>query len=43
MALPVSNQQMNSFEQYTLIIGLLAVLFEAVSHLTAFVKKIFHQ
>ena len=33
---------MNSFEQYTLIIGLLAVGIEAVRHLKAKVKEWMH-
>lgn len=33
---------MNSFEQYTLIIGLLAVLVEGVSYLRGFVQKLLH-
>ena len=34
---------MNSFEQYTIIIGVLAVLIEGVSYLRDFLRKIFHQ
>jgi hypothetical protein len=34
---------MNPFEQYTLIIGVLATLFEAVSYLRAFLQKLFHK
>ncbi len=34
---------MNSFEQYTIIIGVLAVLIEGVSYLRDFLHKIFHQ
>jgi hypothetical protein len=33
---------MNPFEQYTLIIGALAILFEAVSYVRGFIQKIFH-
>jgi hypothetical protein len=33
---------MNPFEQFTIIIGLLAVLLEGVSYLSSFAKKIFH-
>jgi hypothetical protein len=33
---------MNSFEQYTIIIGVLAVLIEGVSYLRDFLRKIFH-
>jgi hypothetical protein len=33
---------MNSFEQYTVIIGVLAVLLEGVSYLRDFLRKIFH-
>jgi hypothetical protein len=33
---------MNSFEEFTVIIGLLAVLFEGSSYLGAFLKKILH-
>ncbi|WP_262892083.1 hypothetical protein [Mucilaginibacter rigui] len=32
---------MNPFEQFTIIIGLLAVLLEGVSYLRSFAKKIF--
>ncbi|SFH16961.1 hypothetical protein SAMN04489864_10640 [Pedobacter insulae] len=32
---------MNSFEQFTLIIGLLAVLFEAIKHLKEKIKQWF--
>lgn len=34
---------MNSFEQYTVIIGLLAVLLEGVSYLRELVQKFFHR
>ncbi len=33
---------MNSFEQYTIIIGILAILFEGVSYLRGFLHKILH-
>lgn len=33
---------MNSFEQFTILIGLLAVLFEGMGYVGAFLKKIFH-
>lgn len=33
---------MNSFEQYTLIIGFLAVLFEGFSYLRGLVYKLLH-
>jgi len=33
---------MNPFEQYTVIIGILAILFEGVSYLRGFLRKIFH-
>jgi hypothetical protein len=33
---------MNPFEQYTVIIGILAVLFEGVSYLRGLLRKIFH-
>jgi len=33
---------MNSFEQFTLIIGLLAVLLEGLSYLRGFLRKLFH-
>jgi hypothetical protein len=33
---------MNSFEQYTVIIGVLAVLLEGGSYLRDFLRKIFH-
>lgn len=33
---------MNPFEQYTLIIGVLAVLIEGFSYLRSFLKKILH-
>lgn len=33
---------MNSFEQFTLIIGLLAVLFEAIKHGKEVIKKWFY-
>ncbi len=32
---------MNSFEQFTVIIGLLAVLFEGMSYVKEFVHKLF--
>jgi hypothetical protein len=34
---------MNPFEQYTIIIGLLAVLFEGISYLRDFVHKLLHK
>jgi hypothetical protein len=33
---------MNSFEQFTIIIGLLAVAFEGWVYLRAFVQKVLH-
>jgi hypothetical protein len=33
---------MNPFEQYTIIIGVLAVLIEGVSYLRDFLRKLFH-
>ncbi|MES2060609.1 MAG: hypothetical protein V4456_01730 [Bacteroidota bacterium] len=33
---------MNPFEQFTIIIGLLAVLLEGASYLRSFAKKLFH-
>lgn len=33
---------MNSFEQFTVIIGVLAVLIEGFSYLRDFLRKIFH-
>lgn len=33
---------MNPFEQFTIIIGLLAVLLEGVSYLRKFARKILH-
>jgi hypothetical protein len=33
---------MNSFEEYTIIIGLLAVMFEAFSYLRVFLRKLLH-
>lgn len=33
---------MNSFEQFTIIIGLLAALLGGVSYLCSFAKKLFH-
>ena len=33
---------MNSFEQFTIIIGLLAVLFEGLGYVGAYLKKIIH-
>jgi hypothetical protein len=33
---------MNSFEEYTVIIGLLAVMFEGFSYLRDFVHKLLH-
>lgn len=32
---------MNSFEQFTIIIGLLAVLFEGVGYIKDFLRKLF--
>ncbi|MBB3055019.1 hypothetical protein FHS11_001436 [Mucilaginibacter gotjawali] len=34
---------MNPFEQYTVIIGILAILLEGVSYLRDFVRKLFHK
>lgn len=34
---------MNSFEQATIIIGILAVLFEGVSYVRGFLHKLLHQ
>ena len=34
---------MNPFEQYTLVIGLLAIAFEGVSYIREFIQKIFHK
>ena len=34
---------MNSFEQYTIIIGVLAVLLEGLSYLRDFVRKLMHK
>ena len=34
---------MNSFEQFTVIIGVLAVLLEGVSHLRDFLRKLMHK
>jgi hypothetical protein len=33
---------MSPFEQYTIVIGLLAVLLEGLSYLRDFLRKIFH-
>jgi hypothetical protein len=33
---------MNPFEQYTVIVGVLAILFEGVSYLRDFLRKILH-
>lgn len=33
---------MNSFEQYTVIIGILAILFEAIKHLKGKIKHWYH-
>ncbi len=33
---------MNSFEQFTLVIGLVAVLFEGFDYLRAFLHKLMH-
>ncbi|EHQ26647.1 hypothetical protein Mucpa_2532 [Mucilaginibacter paludis DSM 18603] len=33
---------MNSFEEYTLIIGLIAVAIEGISLLTQYIRNIFH-
>ncbi|MBB5395712.1 hypothetical protein HDC91_001740 [Mucilaginibacter sp. AK015] len=33
---------MNPFEQFTIIIGLLAVLFEGVAYLRSFLQKLLH-
>jgi hypothetical protein len=33
---------MNPFEQFTVIIGVLAVLFEGISYLRGFLHKLFH-
>ncbi len=32
---------MNPFEQYTIVIGVLAVLFEGISYLRVFLRKVF--
>ena len=34
---------MNPFEQYTVAIGVLAILFEGISYLRSFLRRIFHQ
>jgi hypothetical protein len=34
---------MNSFEEFTVIIGLLAVAFEGFDYLKGFVKKLLHK
>jgi len=34
---------MNPFEQYTLVVGLLAIAFEGVSYLRDLIQKIFHK
>jgi hypothetical protein len=34
---------MNSFEQYTIIIGVLAILFEGISYLRTLVHKLLHK
>ncbi|OIQ65077.1 hypothetical protein GALL_533660 [mine drainage metagenome] len=34
---------MNPFEQYTVIIGILAILLEGVSYVRDFVYKLFHK
>ncbi len=34
---------MNPFEQYTIIIGVLAIVFEGVSYLRDFFKKLQHK
>jgi hypothetical protein len=34
---------MNPFEQYTIIIGVLAVLFEGLSYLRDFLRKLMHK
>jgi hypothetical protein len=33
---------MNSFEQFTIIIGLLAVLFEGLSYVRSYLHKLMH-
>ena len=33
---------MNPFEQYTIIIGVLAILFEGFSYLRSFLQKMLH-
>lgn len=33
---------MNPFEQYTIIIGILAVLFEGIAYLREFLRKMIH-
>jgi hypothetical protein len=33
---------MNPFEQYTIIIGVLAILFEGISYLRDFMRKLMH-
>jgi len=37
-----SYNYMNAFEQYTVIIGILAILFESISYLRAFFRKMIH-
>ena len=34
---------MNPFEQFTVIIGLLAILFEGISYLRDFLRKLLHK
>jgi len=34
---------MNPFEQYTVIIGILAIILEGVSYVRDFVHKLFHK
>ena len=33
---------MNPFEQYTLIVGVLAILIEGISYMRDFLRKVFH-
>jgi len=34
---------MNPFEQFTVIIGLLAILFEGISYMRDFLRKLLHK
>jgi hypothetical protein len=33
---------MNTFEEFTVLIGALAILFEGLDHLRSYLKKVFH-